>query len=81
MNIQFTFRYEDKKDDVELSKEVIESRGYKRAVKSFQIKYPNIKQAIVSWIKEGRPLSKVQKLPMGRKKKLGGYNEKTISKK
>ena len=51
MNIQFTFRYEDKKDDVELSKEVIESRGYKRAVKSFQIKYPNIKQAIVSWIK------------------------------
>ena len=72
MNIQFTFRYEDKKDDVELSKEVIESRGYKRAVKSFQIKYPNIKQSIVSWIKEGRPLSKVQKLPMGRKKKLGG---------
>ena len=72
MNIQFTFRYEDKKDDVELSKEVIESRGYKRAVKSFQIKYPNIKQAIVSCIKEGRPLSKVQKLPMGRKKKLGG---------
>ena len=71
MNIQFTFRYEDKKDDVELSKEVIESRGYKRAVKSFQIKYPNIKLAIVSWIKEGRPLSKVQKLPMGRKKKIG----------
>ena len=71
MNIQFTFRYENKKDDVETSKEVIESRGYKRAVKSFQIKYPNIKQAIVSWIKEGRPLSKVQKLPMGRKKKIG----------
>ena len=71
MNIQFTFRYEDKKDDVELSKEVIESRGYKRAVKSFQIKYPNIKKTIVSWIKEGRPLSKVQKLPMGRKKKIG----------
>ena len=71
MNIQFTFRYEDKKDDVETSKEVIESRGYKRAVKSFQIKYPNIKQTIVSWIKEGRPLSKVQKLPMGRKKKIG----------
>lgn len=71
MNIKFTFRYEDKKDDVELSKEVIESRGYKRAVKSFQIKYPNIKQTIVSWIKEGRPLSTVQKLPMGRKKKIG----------
>ena len=81
MNIQFTFRYEDKKDDVETSKEVIESRGYKRAVKSFQIKYPNIKLAIVSWIKEGRPLSKVQKLPMGRKKKIGRKNEKTISKK
>ena len=71
MNIQFTFRYEDKKDDVETSKEVIESRGYKRAVKSFQIKYPNIKQVIVSWIKEERELSKVQKLPMGRKKKIG----------
>ena len=50
---------------------MIGSRGYKRSVKSFQIKYPNIKQAIVSWIKEGRPLSKVQKLPMGRKKKIG----------
>ena len=54
-----------------LSKEVIESRGYKKAVKSFQIKYPNIKQVIVSWIKEERELSKVQKLPMGRKKKIG----------
>ena len=69
-NFEFHFRNIDK--DFEPTKEIIESRGYKRAVKSFQIKYPNIKLAIVSWIKEGRPLSKVQKLPMGRKKKLEG---------
>ena len=68
-NFEFHFRNIEK--DFEPTKEIIESRGYKRAVKSFQIKYPNIKQTIVSWIKEGRPLSKVQKLPMGRKKKLG----------
>ena len=72
MNIQFTFRYADEKDAFETSKEVIESRGYKRAVKSFQIKYPNAKLTIVSWMKGDRPMCKVQKLPMGRKKKLGG---------
>ena len=68
----FTFRYADEKDAFETSKEVIESRGYKRAVKSFQIKYPNAKLTIVSWMKGDRPMCKVQKLPMGRKKKLGG---------
>ena len=72
MNIQFTFRYEDKKDDVELSKEVIESRGYKKAVKSFQNKYPKAKNVVVMWTKKEVELSKEQKLPMGRKKKLGG---------
>ena len=34
---EFHFRNIDK--DFEPTKEVIESRGYKRAVKSFQIKY------------------------------------------
>ena len=51
--------------------EDIESRGYKRAVKSFQIKYPKIKNALVQWLKDGKSVSKEQKLPMGRKKKLG----------
>ena len=52
--------------------ESIESRGYKKAVKSFQNKYPNIKRTWISWVKEGKPLQKIQKLPLGRKKKLGG---------
>jgi len=52
--------------------EEIESRGYKKAVKSFQNKYPNIKRTWISWVKEGKPLQKIQKLPLGRKKKLGG---------
>ena len=52
--------------------EEIESRGYKKAVKSFQIKYPKLQEVIVEWVKNGVELSKLQKLPMGRKKKLGG---------
>ena len=42
-NFEFHFRNIDK--DFEPTKEVIESRGYKRAVKSFQIKYPNVNDA------------------------------------
>ena len=52
--------------------EKIESRGYKKAVKSFQNKYPKLKEVIVEWVKNGVELSKLQKLPMGRKKKLEG---------
>ena len=52
--------------------ENIESRGYKKAVKSFQNKYPKLKAVMVEWVKNGVELSKLQKLPMGRKKKLGG---------
>ena len=53
--------------------EEIESRGYKKAVKSFQNTYANVfKEVIVKWVKNGVELSKLQKLPMGRKKKLGG---------
>ena len=51
--------------------EVIESRGYKKAVKSFQVKYPKLKNVYVTWDKEGVELTKLQKLPIGRKKKLG----------
>ena len=59
---------------IDENKEVvkIESRGYKKAVKSFQIKYPKLQEVIVEWVKNGVELSKLQKLPMGRKKKLGG---------
>ena len=52
--------------------ETIESRGYKKAVKSFQNKYPKLKEVMVEWVKERVNLSKLQKLPIGRKKKLGG---------
>ena len=61
---------EEKKDEIKT--EDVESRGYKKAVKSFQNKYPNIKRTWISWVKEGKPLQKIQKLPLGRKKKLGG---------
>ena len=49
--------------------EEIESRGYKKAVKSFQNKYPKLKEVVVEWVKNGVELSKLQKLPIGRKKK------------
>ena len=49
--------------------EEIESRGYKKAVRSFQGKYPKLKNVYVTWDKEGVELNKLQKLPIGRKKK------------
>ena len=51
--------------------EVIESRGYKKAVKSFQAKYPKATDVKVIWYKDNVELQKEQKIPMGRKKKLG----------
>jgi len=59
----FAFHFENEK-------EIIESRGYKKAVKSFQNKYPKLKEVIVQWVKENNVIEKLQKLPMGRKKKL-----------
>jgi O-glycosyl hydrolase len=50
---------------------VIESRGYKKAVKSFQIKYPDYKQVMVEWYNNKKLNHKLQKLPLGRKKKTG----------
>ena len=61
----FAFHFENEK-------EIIESRGYKKAVKSFQNKFPKLKEVVVAWVKNGVELSKLQKLPMGRKKKLEG---------
>ena len=52
--------------------ESIESRGYKKAVKSFQNKYPKLKIVDVWWVKNGYEIYKEQKLPLGRKKKLNG---------
>ena len=71
MSDKIMFAFPEVIDD---NKEVvkIESRGYKKAVKSFQNKYPKLKEVIVEWVKNGVELSKLQKLPMGRKKKLGG---------
>ena len=57
-------------DDKEVVK--IESRGYKKAIKSFQNKYPKLKEVMVEWYNNNKLNHKLQKLPMGRKKKLGG---------
>ena len=68
----FEFYYTEINNNIPVAKkEDIESRGYKRAVKSFQIKYPKIKNALVQWLKDEKSVSKEQKLPMGRKKKIG----------
>ena len=68
----FEFYYTEINNNIPVAKkEDIESRGYKRAVKSFQIKYPKVKMVAVEWVKNGVELSKRQKLPMGRKKKIG----------
>ena len=49
--------------------ETIESRGYKKAVKSFQNKFPKLKIIMVQWFKNKKLQHKLQKLPIGRKKK------------
>ena len=65
----FTFHYQD--EEYNRKEENIDSRGYKKAVKSFQNKYPKAKNVVVMWVKKGIELSKLQKLQLGRKKKLG----------
>jgi len=67
----FEFYYKDIDNNSEPKKEVIESRGYKKAVKSFQNKYPKIPITLIQWSKNNATLSKEQKLPLGRKKKVG----------
>ena len=71
MSDKIIFTFPEVADD---NKEVvkIESRGYKKAIKSFQNKFPKLKEVAVEWVKNGVELSKLQKLPLGRKKKLGG---------
>ncbi|QGZ17879.1 hypothetical protein HTVC103P_gp11 [Pelagibacter phage HTVC103P] len=72
MSDKIIFTFPQAIDD---NKEVvkIESRGYKKAIKSFQNKYPNVfKEIMVEWYNNGKLNHKLQKLPMGRKKKLEG---------
>ena len=63
----FTFHYQD--EEYNRKEDNIDSRGYKKAVKSFQNKYPKLQEVWVEWVKDGIKLSKLQKLPIGRKKK------------
>ena len=52
--------------------ESITAMSYKKAVKSFQNKHSNLKQIDVEReSKSGQIISTCQKLPMGRKKKVG----------
>jgi len=72
MSDKIIFTFPEAIDD---NKEVvkIESRGYKKAIKSFRNKYPNVfKEIMVEWYNNGKLNHKLQKLPMGRKKKLEG---------
>ena len=66
-----TFKFVSNFNEVNASGEEIVSSGYKKAVKSFQNKYTKLKEVVVEWVKDGVNLEKLQKLPMGRKKKLG----------
>ena len=53
-------------------KEIITAMSYKKAVKSFQAKHPEFKYVDVGRvIKDGSYKVSWQKLPMGRKKKVG----------
>ena len=71
MSDKIIFTFPEVVDD---NKEVvkIESRGYKKAIKSFQNKYTKLKAVMVEWYNNNKLNHKLQKLPLGRKKKLEG---------
>ena len=71
MSDKIIFTFPEVVDD---NKEVvkIQSRGYKKAIKSFQNKYPKLKAVMVEWYNNNKLNHKLQKLPLGRKKKLEG---------
>ena len=48
-------------------------KGYKKAVKSFQTKYSKLKEVMVEWYKNKKLNHKLQKLPLGRKKKISKW--------
>ena len=52
--------------------EVVKAMSYKKAVKSFQARHPELKMVgVYHPNKKGETLLTWQKLPMGRKKKVG----------
>ena len=52
--------------------ETIDSMSFKKAVKSFQNKYPDLKEVMVHYInKKKHKMMRLIKLPIGRKKKIG----------
>ena len=60
------------KSELPDGKETITAMSYKKAVKSFQAKHPELKiVGVYHPNKKGETLLTWQKLPMGRKKKLG----------
>ena len=60
------------KSELPDGKETITAMSYKKAVKSFQAKHPELKiVGVYHPNKNGETLLTWQKLPMGRKKKLG----------
>ena len=66
----FQFKVDDKGGIVDLV--VVKALSYKNAVKSFQAKHPELKiVGVYHPNKKGETLVTWQKLPMGRKKKLG----------
>jgi len=59
--------------DIEEAKAcIVDTEGDKIIVNTTHPKYPKLQEVIVEWVKNGVELSKLQKLPMGRKKKLEG---------
>ena len=67
-----TFKFVSNFNEVNASGEEIVSSGYKKAVKSFQARHPELKiVGVYHPNKNGEPLLTWQKLPIGRKKKIG----------
>jgi len=51
--------------------ETIDSMSFKKAVKSFQNKYPDLKEVMIKYVNKKKHLiMRLVKLPIGRKKKV-----------
>ena len=62
------------KSELPDGKETITAMSYKKAVKSFQARHPELKiVGVYHPNKKGETLLTWQKLPMGRKKKIGKW--------
>ena len=54
--------------------ETIDSMSFKKAVKSFQNKYPDLKEVMINYInKKKHKIMRLVKLPIGRKKRIGRW--------